>query len=288
MNSTARIVFVNGHYLPEHEAKVSIFDRGFMFGDGIYEVTTVLDGKLVDFPGHCARLGRSLRELGMKPPCTDEALLEINRELVKRNAIVEGLVYLQVTRGAEDRDFAWSEQLVPTLVAFTQVKNLAASPLAARGSRVITVPDLRWQRRDIKTVQLLYPSLAKMQAKAAGKDDAWMVEDGFVTEGTSNNAFIVTADGTLITRQLSTALLHGITRAAVLRHAAEAGFKVEERPFSVAEAQAANEAFVTAATSFVTPVVEIDGRAIGTGTPGPVATRLREIYIEESRRSAIY
>lgn len=287
MNTAARTVYVNGQYLPEHEAKVSIFDRGFMFGDGIYEVTTVLEGKLVDFPGHCARLGRSMRELGMKSPCSDEALLDIHRELVARNALVEGLVYLQVTRGAEDREFAWSDALEPTIVAFTQVKNLAASPLAARGSRVITVPDLRWKRRDIKTVQLLYPSLAKMQAKAAGKDDAWMVEDGFVTEGTSNNAFIVTADSTLVTRQLSTSLLHGITRAAVLRHAAEAGFKVEERPFSVAEAQSASEAFVTAATSFVTPVVEIDGKPVGAGVPGPVATRLREIYIEESRRSAI-
>ncbi len=287
MNSAARIVYVNGRYLPEHEAKVSIFDRGFMFGDGIYEVTTVLDGRLVDFPGHCARLGRSMHELGMKSPCADEALLAIHRELVARNALVEGLVYLQVTRGAEDRDFAWSDALEPTIVAFTQVKSLAASPLAARGSRVITVPDLRWKRRDIKTVQLLYPSLAKMQAKAVGKDDAWMVEDGFVTEGTSNNAFIVTADGTLVTRQLSTSLLHGITRAAVLRHAAEAGFKVEQRAFSVTEAQAASEAFVTAATSFVTPVVEIDGKPVGAGAPGPVAIRLREIYIEESRRSAI-
>jgi D-alanine transaminase len=287
MNTAARIVYVNGQYLPETEARVSIFDRGFMFGDGIYEVTTVLDGRLVDFPGHCARLGRSMHELGMKRPCSDEALLDIHRELVARNEFVEGLVYLQVTRGAEDREFTWSDSLEPTIVAFTQVKNLVASPLAARGSRVITVPDLRWKRRDIKTVQLLYPSLAKMQAKAAGKDDAWMVEDGFVTEGTSNNAFIVTADGTLVTRQLSTALLHGITRATVLRHAAETGLTVEERPFSVDEAKAASEAFVTAATSFVTAVVEIDGSPIGAGKPGPTATRLREIYIEESRKSAI-
>lgn len=287
MSTAARIVYVNGHYLPETEARVSIFDRGFLFGDGVYEVTTVLDGKLVDFAGHCARLGRSMRELGMKAPCSDKALLAIHRELVARNAIVEGLVYQQVTRGTEDRDFAWSDGLEPTLVAFTQVKNLVASPLAARGARVVSVPDLRWKRRDIKTVQLLYPSLAKMQARAAGKDDAWMVEDGFVTEGTSNNAFIVTTEGTLVTRQLSTALLHGITRATVLRHAAETGLNIEERPFRVDEAKAASEAFVTAATSFVTPVVEIDGSPIGSGTPGPIATRLRRIYIEESRKSAI-
>jgi len=287
MTSSPRIVYVNGEYLPETQAKVSIFDRGFLFADGVYEVTSVLDGKLVDFSGHCARLGRSLGELKIASPCTDDEMLTIHRELVARNALTEGLVYLQVTRGAEDREFTWSNTLTPTLVLFTQAKTLIASPLAARGSKVISVPDLRWQRRDIKTVQLLYPSLAKMEAKAQGKDDAWMVEDGFVTEGTSNNAFIITHDGRLITRQLSRSLLHGITRAAVLRHAAEEGLKIEERPFSIEEAKTAAEAFVTAATSFVTPVVEIDGVAIGNGKPGPLAQKLRAIYIDESRRSSI-
>lgn len=287
MNTPLRTVYLNGDYLPENEAKVSVFDRGFVFADGVYEVTSVLDGKLVDFPGHCARLGRSLTELKMKRPCDDATLLAMHRELVARNGITEGLVYMQVTRGAEDREFAWSDGLTPTLVAFTQKKNLIDSPLAARGSKVISVPDLRWQRRDIKTIQLLYPSIAKMEAKAAGKDDAWMVEDGFVTEGTSNNAFIITADGVIVTRQLSHSLLHGITRAAVLRHAAEEGLRVEERPFTIDEAKKAAEAFVTAATSFVTPVVEIDGVTLGDGTPGPYAKKLRAIYIEESRRSAI-
>lgn len=287
MNTTARSVYINGDYLPEDQARVSVFDRGFMFGDGVYEVTAVIDGKLIDFMGHCIRLRRSLNELGMALPITDEALLDIHRELLKRNQVSEGLIYLQVTRGAEDRDFLWSDTLTPTVVAFTQAKNFVASPLAARGSRVITVPDLRWQRRDIKTVQLLYPSLAKMQAKAAGKDDAWMVQDGLVTEGTSNNAFIITAEGVLRTRPLSNAILHGITRAAVERLATEHGLTLEERAFSVEEAKAAREAFVTAATSFVTPVVEIDGTPIGDGTPGPITRRLREIYIQTSRERAI-
>lgn len=287
MNTTARSVYINGDYLPEDQARVSVFDRGFMFGDGVYEVTAVIDGKLIDFMGHCIRLRRSLNELGMALPITDEALLDIHRELLKRNQVSEGLIYLQVTRGAEDRDFLWSDTLTPTVVAFTQAKSFVASPLAARGSRVITVPDLRWQRRDIKTVQLLYPSLAKMQAKAAGKDDAWMVQDGLVTEGTSNNAFIITAEGVLRTRPLSNAILHGITRAAVERLATEHGLTLEERAFSVEEAKAAREAFVTAATSFVTPVVEIDGTPIGDGTPGPITRRLREIYIQTSRERAI-
>ncbi len=287
MNTTTRTVFINGDYLPEDQARVSVFDRGFMFGDGVYEVTAVLDGKLVDFVGHCTRLRRSLNELGMSLPTSDDALLDMHRELLKRNQLSEGLVYLQVTRGAEDRDFLWSDTLTPTVVAFTQARNFVASALAARGARVITMPDLRWQRRDIKTVQLLYPSLAKMQAKAAGKDDAWMVQDGLVTEGTSNNAFIITVEGTLRTRPLSNAILHGITRAAVYRLAGETGLTVEERPFSVEEAKAASEAFVTAATSFVTPVVEIDGTLIGDGKPGSISQRLREIYIQTSRERAI-
>ena len=287
MNPTPRTVFVNGDYVPEQQAQVSVFDRGFLFADGVYEVTSVIDGKLVDFPGHCARLGRSLRELGIPAPCDDAALLAMHHELIARNGLNEGLIYMQVTRGAEDRDFTWSDTLAPTLVAFTQAKSLVNSPLAARGAKVISVPDLRWQRRDIKTVQLLYPSLAKMQARAAGKDDAWLVEDGYVTEGTSNNAFILTRDGVLVTRNLSNAILHGITRAAVTRLAGEAGLRFEERPFTVEEVRKASEAFVTAATSFVTPVVEIDNTAIGNGEPGPVATRLRQLYIDEARRTAI-
>ncbi|MCR9067914.1 MAG: D-amino-acid transaminase [Rhodobacteraceae bacterium] len=282
-----RTVYVNGEYLPETEATVSIFDRGFLFADGVYEVTSVLDGKLVDFAGHAKRLERSLGELEMTNPTTESELLEIHRELVARNGIEEGLIYLQITRGAADRDFAYPEDAAPTIVLFTQAKpGLADSPAAKAGIKVITIEDQRWGRRDIKTVQLLYPSMGKMMAKKAGADDAWMIEDGFVTEGTSNNAYIV-KDGTIITRHLGTEILHGITRAAVLRFAREAQMKVEERAFTADEARDADEAFITSASSFVMPVVEIDGSAIGTGKPGPVATRLRDIYLDEMRKAAV-
>ena len=285
----SRIVYVNGDYLPEEDAKISVFDRGFLFADGVYEVTSVLGGKLIDFDGHAVRLERSLSELEMRSPVDKAELLEIHRQLVARNDIDEGLVYLQITRGAAaDRDFVYpAEDTPPTIVLFTQSKpGLASSPAAEVGIKVISIEDQRWGRRDIKTVQLLYPSMGKMMAKAAGADDAWMVEDGSVTEGTSNNAYIV-KDGVIITRQLSNDILHGITRAAVLRFAAEAQMKVEERPFTVDEAKAADEAFVTSASTFVMPVVEMDGAAIGSGAPGPVARRLREIYLEESIKAGV-
>ena len=284
-----RIVYVNGDYLPETEAKVSVFDRGFLMADGVYEVTSVLDGRIVDFAGHAARLRRSLSEMEMACTLSDDDLLAIHRELVARNGVVEGMVYLQITRGAPaERDFAFPDASVPsTVVLFTQSKpGLADSPLAKKGMKVISIPDIRWGRRDIKTVQLLYPSMGKMMAKKAGADDAWMIEDGVVTEGTSNNAYIV-KDGAIITRHLGNEILAGITRAAVLRFAREAQLKVEERAFSIDEAKAADEAFITSATTFVMPVVEIDGVALSGGTPGPVARRLREIYLEESRKAAV-
>lgn len=285
----SRTVYVNGEYLPEEDARISIFDRGFLMADGVYEVTSVIDGKLVDFDGHARRLERSLRELDMAAPVDMDELLAIHRELVARNDLVEGGVYLQITRGAPaDRDFVFPDpaEVPPTLVLFTFAKNLTTAPAAQSGIAVISIDDLRWGRRDIKTVQLLYPSMGKMMAKAKGAEDAWLVEDGFVTEGTSNNAYIVKGNR-IITRELSNDILHGITRAAVLRLAAEAQFEVEERPFTIAEAQDADEAFVTSATTFVQPVVSIDGTVIGSGKPGPVALRLREIYIDESRKSAI-
>ena len=284
-----RTVFVNGTYLPEDQATVSVFDRGFLMADGVYEVTSVLDGKLIDFDGHTRRLHRSLDELEMQAPCTDAELLDMHRELIRLNGIDQGMIYLQVTRGNPgDRSFVFPDDSVkPTIVAFTQnIPNLADAPAAKTGFKVISVPDIRWGRRDIKTVQLLYPSMAKMMAKKAGVDDSWMVEDGVVTEGTSNNAYIIKGNR-IITRQLTNDILHGITRTAVLRFAAEAQFEVEERPFTVAEAQAADEAFATAATIFVMPVVEIDGHPIGAGKPGPVATRLRELYIDEMRKAAV-
>lgn len=283
----SRIVYVNGSYVPEEDAKISVFDRGFLFADGVYEVTSVLDGKLIDFEGHARRLQRSMDELQMDAPVSMEELLDIHRELVARNDITEGLVYLQVTRGAADRDFAFPEGATPTLVLFTQAKSLTDKPVSDLGIKVISIEDQRWGRRDIKTVQLLYPSMGKMMAKAAGADDAWMVENGAVTEGTSNNAYIVTKSGTIVTRHLGNDILHGITRAAVLRFAREAQMKVEERAFTLDEAQDAAEAFVTSASAFVMPVLEIDGHVIGSGAPGPVASRLREIYLEESRKTAV-
>ena len=285
-----RTVYLNGEYMPENEAHVSIFDRGFLMADGVYEVTSVLDGKLIDFDGHAVRLQRSLDALEMRSPISKAELLEVHRELVRLNGIEEGMIYLQVTRGAPgDRDFVFPdpETTAPTIVLFTQNKpGLAENPAAKKGIKVISIEDIRWGRRDIKTVQLLYPSMGKMMAKKAGADDAWMVEDGFVTEGTSNNAYIVKGNR-IITRALSNDILHGITRAAVLRFAREAQMEVEERSFTIDEAKEADEAFVTSASTFVMPVVEIDGVALGEGVPGRVAPRLREIYLEESRKAAV-
>ena len=285
-----RTVYVNGEYLPETEAMVSIFDRGFLMADAVYEVTSVLGGKLIDFEGHAVRLKRSLDELDMAEPCDKDELLEIHRKLVELNEIDEGLIYLQVTRGSDgDRDFVFPdpETTKPTIVLFTQNKpGLANSPASQKGAKVISIPDIRWHRRDIKTVQLLYPSMGKMMAKKAGADDAWMIEDGYVTEGTSNNAYFV-KNGKIVTRPLSNDILHGITRKAVLRMAAEAQMEIEERLFTIDEAKEADEAFTTSASAFVMPVIEIDGVQLGDGTPGPIAKRLREIYLDESRKAAI-
>ena len=285
----SRTVYLNGEYLPEEEAKISVFDRGFVMGDAVYEVTSVLGGQILEFEGHMARLQRSMDALEMTSNLSRDAWLEIHRELVARNNIDEGLIYLQVSRGnAGDRDFHYPPAgTPPTIVLYTQAKpGLADDPKAQKGIKVISLPDLRWHRRDIKTVQLLYPSMAKMAAEKAGKDDAWFVEDGLVTEGSSNNTYIVKG-GKIITRQLSHDILHGITRASLLKYAAESQMEVEERPYTIEEAQAADEAFYTSASAFVMPVVEVDGVAVGSGKPGPVALRLREIYLEESRKSAL-
>jgi len=276
-----RKVYLNGEYFLENEAKISVFDRGFLMADAVYEVTSVLDGKLIDFKGHADRLNRSLDELDMKNPISYEELLEVHRELVRINNINEGLVYLQISRGApSDRDFVFPnpDETDPTVVLFTQNKpGLANSPVAKKGLKIISIADERWGRRDIKTVQLLYPSMGKMMAKKVGADDAWMVQDGHVTEGTSNNAYII-KNNKIITRG---------PRAAVLRFAKEAQMQVEERNFTIDEAYEADEAFITSASTFVMPVIEIDGNQIGHGTPGSNAARLREIYLEESKRSAI-
>lgn len=283
------IVYLNGSYLPSHDARISPFDRGFLMADGIYEVTSIMGGKLVDYDAHMMRLERSMKALGLSLPCTVEALLPIHRELIARNEIQEGGVYLQLTRGnPEGRDFLWPDpaSVAPTLFLYAFSKPIIKSALAERGARIKTVDDLRWARRDIKTVQLLYPSMVKSQAKAEGYDDVWLTEDGFVTEGSSSNVHLL-SDGRLITRPLSTEILHGITRASLLSYTAEASVEIDERPFTVAEAQASAEAFATSSTGLVQPIVEIDGKTIGDGRPGPVTQRLRSIYIEESKKRAI-
>ncbi len=280
----SRIVYVNGHYLAEADAKVSVFDRGFLFADGVYEVSSVIHGRLVDNSAHLKRLQRSLAELKIDFPMTVEEIEAIQLEMLSRNRLEEGILYLQVTRGAADRDFGHPENPEPSLVMFTQVKQLLDNPAAQKGMTVITVDDIRWRRRDIKTVQLLAPSLAKQMATDAGADDAWLIEDGMVTEGTSNNAWIIKG-GKLITRHLSSDILHGITRRAVLRLAQEEGIVFEERAFSIDEAKLADEAFVTSASAFVMPVVKIDDQLIGNGNPGAVTSRLRDLYIQEAKRS---
>ena len=280
-----RIVYVNGEYLPEADAKISVFDRGFLFADGVYEVSSVLKGQLIDNAGHLTRLHRSLKELSLTPPATDEEIETAQKALIEKNNLDQGLIYLQVTRGVADRGFHFPENTPTTLVMFSQKLNVLESPYAKKGMSIITVPDIRWGRRDIKTVQLLAPSMAKMAAKAAGADDAWMIEDGYITEGSSNNAYIITKEGTLVTRHLGTEILAGITRKAIMRLAAEDNMKIEERLFTAEEAMDAAEAFLSSATTFVTAVVSIDGRAIGDGTPGPIAKKLRDLYIQEALAS---
>ena len=279
----SRIVYVNGAYVPEEEAKISIFDRAFLFADGIYEVTAVIDGKLVDYEPHMERLHRSLKELDMAQPIPDAELKEMHEQLMARNNITEGLIYMQITRGVAERDFSYPENAEQTLVAFTQIKELTDPASARKGIRIITIPDIRWQRRDIKSTGMLAQAMGKQAAKQAGVDDAWMVEDGYVTEGTSNTAFIVLDDNRLITRPLSNAVLPGITRRTILKLAETGAITVEERLFSVDEAKSASEAFLTSASSFVMPIVEIDGEMIGGGQPGPVTRKLREMYLAEAK-----
>lgn len=279
--STApRIVYVNGRFCPIEEATVPIMDRGFLFGDGIYEVTAVLDGKFVDNEPHLKRLDRSLGAIGIRNPHTIAEWIAIQRELVRRNALAEGSIYIEVTRGVYEREFTCPPDVPPTVVMFTQTRKLRENPAADTGVPIITVPDLRWARRDIKSVALLAQVLAKQAAKAAGVAEAWMVEDGFVTEGASSTAFIITEKREIVTRPLSNAVLPGITRQTVMKLAAEHGLTLVERLFTVEEAKAAEEIFFTSATTFVMPVVAIDGEIVGGGQPGPLTRALRRLYFE--------
>jgi D-alanine transaminase len=280
-----RIVYVNGSFVPEADAKISVFDRAFLFADGVYEVTAVVAGQPLDLEGHLRRLDRSLAEMQIDPPLTHAEWRDLHAELIARNGVDEGIVYLEVTRGVADRDFLFPEGATPTVVAFTQGRPLLDNPYAMTGVKVITIPDLRWKRRDIKSTSLLAQTMGKQQAKLRGAYEAWMVEDGVVTEGTSSTAFILDAAGVVRTQPLGHHILPGVTRRAVLRLAETKGLAVEERPFTVAEAKQAREAFMSAASAFVLPVVEIDGAAIGDGRPGPVAREFRRLYIEEAMRS---
>lgn len=279
----SRIVYVNGSFEPEEDAKISIFDRGFLFGDAVYEVTAVLDGRLVDFDGHLARLDRSLGEIEIPRPMPDEGLRELHETLIAENRVDEGIVYLEISRGPAERDFAYPPTSFPTVVAFTQSRPIVDHPQAVLGVSVITIPDIRWKRRDIKSTSMLAQVMGKQEAKHQGAYEAWMVEDGTVTEGTSSSAFIVDEDGVLRTQPLGPHILPGVTRRAILRLAREDGVLIAERPFSVEEAYRAREALMTAASAFVLPIVTIDGRTIGTGEPGPIARAFRAHYIAEAR-----
>jgi D-alanine transaminase len=284
----SRTVFVNGEFVPYEEAKIPIMDRGFLFGDGIYEVAAVLGGRLVDEAAHLARLERSLEAIEIANPYTRAQWTELMSELARRNDLDQGLVYIEVTRGVAERDFPFPPQgTPPTVVMFTQAKQILGAKAAETGVKVITTPDLRWKRRDIKSVALLAQVLAKQEAARAGVAEAWMVEDGFVTEGGSSTAFIITKDDRVVTRPLSTAVLPGITRLAVMKLADEMQLTVEERLFTVEEALDAREAFYTSASAIVMPVVAIDGRPIGEGTPGPLTKRLRELYLDVARDGAL-
>ena len=278
-----RIVYVNGEYLPEEQGKVSMFDRGFLFADGVYEVTPVVRGKLVDYEAHMERLVRSLAAISIAGSATRAELDNMHMGLIHKNSLAEGYIYMQITRGAADRDFKFPKDVKPTMVGFTQKANLVDNPNATTGVAVVTVPDLRWKRRDIKSVMLLGPVLGKQEAYEKGAYEGWMVEDGYVTEGTSSNAYIV-KDNTVITRGPSSEILAGCTRRALFRLANEHGVKIVERKFTPGEAYGADEAFLTSASNFVMPITEIDGHRIGGGQPGPVARKLRELFLEEATR----
>jgi D-alanine transaminase len=283
----SRIVFLNGSFLPIEDAKVPFMDRGFLFGDGVYEGVGMLGGRLIDNEAHLERLERSLREVRISNPYTRAEWTALQEELARRNGMTEGFIYFQVTRGVAERDFVFPENAKPTVAMFTQAKTIANSPAAETGIAVVTVPDQRWERRDIKSISLLAQVLAKQAAKEAGAQEAWMVEDGFVTEGGSSSAFIITKAGKIIVRPLSHAILPGITRQSLLQLSKEEGIALEERRFTVEEAYDAAEAFLTSASNFVVPVVSIDGRPVADGKPGALTKRLRELYLQMAAASAM-
>jgi D-alanine transaminase len=271
-------VYVNGEYLAQEDAKISVFDRGYLFGDGVYEVIPILHSKLVDQDYSVQRLSRSLAAIDMAWPCTEAAYLQMLHELIRRNNVQEGMVYVQVTRGIAERDFAYPKDAKPSLMAYPSHKAILHNPLAETGVAVVSTEDLRWKRRDIKSLNLLAQCIAKQQAAKLGAFEAWMTEEGFVTEGASSTAFIVKS-GAVITRALSNSILPGIRRRVLVEMAEQGGFKLEQRAFSIEEAKCADEAFLSNASSLVLPVVSVDGHTIGNGKPGPVTKDLRARYI---------
>jgi D-alanine transaminase len=281
----ARLAYVNGRYLPHGSAAVHIEDRGYQFADGVYEVVTIIGGRMIDEGPHLDRLERSLREIEIAMPMSRAVLRMVMRELVRRNRVQDGLLYMQITRGVSPRDHKYpAASVAPAVVMTTRQGDYANSAKFVDGVKVITIPDIRWQRCDIKTVSLLPNCIGKTMAARAGAYEAWQVDDdGMVTEGTSSNAWIVTKDGTLVTRPPTHAILNGITRLTILRIAGEEGIKFEERPFSVEEAKSAREAFTSSATSFATPVVTIDDTTIANGAPGSLTLRVFEAYMDYCR-----
>jgi D-alanine transaminase len=278
----SRIAYVNGRYVPHREAAVHIEDRGYQFADGVYEVTAVRGGRLVDEERHLKRLDRSLGELKIAPPMSHAALKFVCREVIRRNGVRDGIVYLQVTRGVAPRDHPFPKDATPSIVLTSRRTKGAPQKNVEEGIGVISVPDQRWARCDIKSISLLPNILGKQQAREAGAYEAWQIDrDGNVTEGTSTNAWIVTGKGEVVTRRADGTILNGVTRLAILDIIAAQGMTFVERPFSLAEAREAREAFLTSTTSFVLPVVRIDGKPVGDGTPGKFAKALRTAYAEK-------
>jgi len=282
-----RQVYINGDFKKEDEAKVSVFDRGLLFSDSLYEVTTVINGKLIDFNNHMKRLDRSMTELKFKKLLNHLDILIFHRKLIELNNLKEGMIYLQVTRGVADRSFDMPKnEIKPTVLAFTQEKKIIDSESAKNGIKVMTLDDMRWKRCDIKTTQLLYASMAKTEATEKGFDDAWMLREGYVTEGSSSNAWIIKGK-IIMTRQSDNLILSGITRDVIFKCAKDLGYEVVTKNITLPDAQSASEAFITSATACVMPVVKINASQIGDGKPGKFVTALREEYIKQALESSI-
>ena len=278
-------VYVNGKYFDKNDAVVSVFDRGFLFADSVYEVTAVINGFLVDWNAHFSRLKNSLKEINLNFNIQEKDIFSIQKNLIEKNKIKEGLVYIQVTRGIGERDFNFSEtQFKPTIVIFTQEKKILNTDRAKEGIKIVTLEEKRWKRRDIKTTQLLASSMAKSEASKIGKDDCWFIENGFITEGSSSNAFIINDNNEVITRELSHNILGGITRSSLLHFCKKNNMKFRESKFTELEAKNANEAFITSATNFVVPVIEIDGDKVGKGVVGIHVKKFQKLYLNEIQK----